>query len=237
MYRFTIALIGISFSLSSIAQDGSFVAQLCERSGETCEALAVEVVRLEIVEEIDQRRSGSTSPSILCRGGARCCPTGSEERCDRYEAALIAEAQWIVKAAAIDDCPLHPDLCDVIDTSCERDEIYLPWSGCTERPGIEIPPTTIPPSCPDGTEWNGKVCLPVPCYTRFAGIRVPCPVFEDQLNERSRMTLTGAESIRDNNRRLLSLADRDDVREAAIGKIRAELQAAVEMLDEMARED
>lgn len=237
MHRFTIVLIGMLLSLSSAAQQGTFVAQLCERSGETCEALAVEIVRLELVEEIDQRRSGSISPSILCRDGERCCPESSENQCERYEAALIAEAQLIAKAAANDDCPFHAELCDVMETTCERDEIYLPWSGCTARPGIEIPPSPLPPSCPDGTEWNGKVCLPVPCYTRFAGIRVPCPVFEDQLNERAWMSFTSTGTLRESNRRFLSLTDQTRVREAAIGEIRAELQAALDILDEMARED
>lgn len=237
MHKYTIAVIGMLLSLAAAAQQSGFTAELCERSAETCEALAVEVVRLELAERIGRERLGSSSHALICREGERCCPAGSEALCDRYQAALIAEAQLIAKAAAKDDCPLHPDLCNVIETTCDRDEIYLPWSGCTNRPGIEIPPTPVPPSCPDGTEWNGKVCLPVPCYTSFAGVRVPCPVFEGQLNDLARMNLTSGESLRESNRRLLSLTDRSDVREAAIRQLRTELQAALEALGDLAREE
>ena len=85
-------------------------------------------------------------------------------------------------------------------------------------------------------EWNGKVCRPVPCYTRFAGVRVPCPVFEQQLNERARMNLTNPGLLRESNRRLLSLTERSDVREAAVGQLRIELESALELLDDLARE-
>ncbi len=237
MYKIIPGLTGILLCFSVLAQDTGFTADLCERNAETCDQLAVEVVRLELVEQISLRRSRASSNSLLCPTGERCCANGSEAQCRRLEAALVGEAQMVGKVQGRASCPmpfLHPDLCDAMNKTCERGEIYLPWSGCTPRLVIEIPPIPLPPYCEEGTEWNGKICIPVPCYTQHFGMRFPCQVFGEHLNHLA----TGfARSEGDDEHPLRARLVRPVVRERAIEQLRQELEAALRELELIAREN
>lgn len=218
-----------------IAQETTFTETLCERDAEACRALAVEIVRLDLVAEMERRADPQSRGSFICADGGNCCPEGSEESCARLEANLLAEGHYLVAAARQDDCNLVASLCDTIETTCERDEIWLPWSGCTPRIVIEDPRPPLPPSCPPGSAWNGKVCKPEPCYTRILGIRIPCPAFEQLLAEQITNSTFVGPAERSANR-LLEFVQDERVRDVAVRNLRADLQRAIDALDRIAEE-
>lgn len=233
-------LLLLSFGQGVSAQlDASFTTDFCQRDSDACRALAVEIVRLDLIDEIEEREPPVSGGSLLCRQEAReaCCPEGSEEVCEQLEANLIAEGQFVVRRAKLEDCPFSASVCETIEAgSCERDEVYLPWSGCTVRPTIEIPPDYIPPACPQGTKWNGKICLPTPCYTYRLGIRIPCTVFDELANEAVATSVVLSNPAERQAHPLVRFVEDDDVRAAAIQSLREELQFALRALDQVSAE-
>lgn len=216
-----------------MGQEPAFTEDLCERDADACRALAIEILRLDLVNEMESRVTAASRGSFICPDGGSCCPAGSEDFCARIEAGLLAEAQYLVAVARQDDCNLVASLCDTIETTCERDEVYLPWFGCTPPIVIEDPGLPMPPVCPPGTVPDGDVCKPQPCYASGLGIRIPCPAFEEFLVERTANAAYAGRAERSGNR-LLQFIEDEAVRGAAIRGLRNDLQNAINALDRLA---
>lgn len=161
----------------------------CKKDMAACDALAIEITKLDFQHILEQRIAALRGTHALCPDeNPNCCPPELAPVCSQIARDRVARARSdYINSEQNEECPYGPEVCDVLgNLYCGPDSVYLPWGVCASKgilidpcrgdwheigPGVCAPP---PPRCGPDERWNGKICVPKKCI--FKGLVVPCPI-------------------------------------------------------------
>ena len=162
--------------ISPVAAQDAF--GVCEASDAQCDALAVEVRKVQLAAE-EGLAVPQVNPSFLCTiDDPNCCPAHLMPVCNA-QAEFIVQQTLIAAAAAPaadNSCPWSKSICDRLGgLYCGPDAAWNPWSGCQVAvdPGADLPDN---PTCPVGQyePTPGKGCVPIKCFDERFGVEILC---------------------------------------------------------------